>query len=86
MIILNAIVIYLQVSGHDSTWLYIVDTLCTLIFIAEMVLKIYAWSFSSYWADGWNRMDGILVVLYILQLLGRKTTQKFSNQKIKDHL
>ena len=52
VIVLNAIVIYFQVCGYNSIWLQLVDSLCTIIFIAEMVMKIKAYGFSSYWRDG----------------------------------
>lgn len=69
VIVLNAIVIYFQVCGYNSIWLQLVDSLCTIIFIAEMVMKIKAYGFSSYWRDGWNRMDFVLVTLSIPTLL-----------------
>lgn len=69
VIVLNAIVIYFQVCNYNSIWLQIVDSLCTIIFIAEMVMKIRAWGFSGYWENGWNRMDGILVILSVPTLL-----------------
>ena len=43
VIVLNAIVIYLQVSGYESIWLYVLDITCTLIFVIEMLLKMKAW-------------------------------------------
>lgn len=52
VIVLNAIVIYFQVCGYNSIGLQLVDSLCTIIFIAEMVMKIKAYGFSSYWRDG----------------------------------
>ena len=45
VIVINAIVIYFQVCNYNSIWLQLVDSLCTIIFIAEMVMKIRAWGF-----------------------------------------
>jgi len=65
VILINAIVIYLQVSGVTHPILSILDVTCTLIFMIEMILKIKELSFKGYWASGWNRLDGILVILSI---------------------
>ena len=69
VIVINAIVIYFQVCNYNSIWLQLIDSLCTIIFIAEMVMKIRAWGFKNYWKDGWNRMDFILVTMSIPTLL-----------------
>lgn len=63
VIVLNAIVIYLQVSGYDWFWLALLDLLCTMIFIVEMAIKIRAWGWRKYWNSHWNRMDFLLVLL-----------------------
>ena len=52
VIVINAIVIYFQVCNYNSIWLQLIDSLCTIIFIAEMVMKIRAWGFKNYWKDG----------------------------------
>lgn len=69
VIVLNAIVIYFQVCDYNSIWLQVVDSLCTIIFLVEMLMKIWAWGFKHYWRDGWNRMDFILVTMSIPTLL-----------------
>jgi len=68
-ILLNAIIIYLQVSGYESTIMDIADAVCTIIFIVEMVVKHREYGFRGYWSNGWNRMDGILVILSIPSLV-----------------
>lgn len=42
VIVVNSAVIYAQVSGYSSVWLNILDTVCTLIFLIEMIAKISA--------------------------------------------
>lgn len=69
VIILNALIIYLQVSGYETFFLGGLDILCTLIFLVEMGLKLYAWGLKGYWTNGWNRLDGILVILSLPSLL-----------------
>ena len=68
-ILLNAIIIYLQVSGFENTVLDIVDATCTVIFILEMAIKHREYGVRGYWSNGWNRMDGILVILSIPSLI-----------------
>ena len=68
-ILLNAIIIYLQVSGFENTTLDIVDAACTIIFIVEMAVKHGEYGVHGYWSSGWNRMDGILVILSIPSLI-----------------
>ncbi len=68
-ILLNAIIIYLQVRGCESTTLDILDIVCTCIFIIEMAVKHREYGVRGYWSNGWNRMDGILVILSIPSLI-----------------
>ena len=69
VILLNATVIYLQVCGYEYPLLTVLDIVCTVIFIIEMAVKHYEYGWRGYWKDGWNRMDGILVLLSIPSLL-----------------
>ena len=46
-------------EGH----LLIIDSLFTLLFLFEAVVKIQVKGFSEYWSDGWNRFDLIIVLL-----------------------
>lgn len=69
VILLNAVGIYLQTSGYDWSWLIWLDEICTLIFLVEMIVKHQTLGFKGYWQDGWNRMDGGLVILSLPSLL-----------------
>ena len=69
VILLNAVVIYLQVSGYSYRWLDIVDALCTVIFLIEMIVKHVEYGLRGYWSNGWNRMDGILVIISLPVLI-----------------
>ena len=68
VILLNSIIIYLQVSGFETPLLDVLDFLCIGFFIVEMLVKIYLLGFKSYWSDGWNKMDFILVLISIPSL------------------
>lgn len=65
IILLNAIIIFLQASNVDNIWIQILDVACTLIFTMEMITKHVEYGVKGYWSSGWNRLDGILVILSI---------------------
>lgn len=69
VILLNTVVIYLQESGVSHPVIFGLDIACTLIFVAEMVVKHIELGAKSYWRDGWNRMDGMLVIVSLPSLV-----------------
>lgn len=69
VILLNSVIIYLHVSGVESVWLTIGDLICTFIFLIEMIVKMRSYGWHRYWKDGWNRLDGSLVLLSLPSLL-----------------
>lgn len=69
VILLNSIVIYLQETGLNHPVLLGIDLACTLIFLLEMIAKHVCFGAKAYWQDGWNRMDGCLVILSLPSLV-----------------
>lgn len=69
IVILNVVVIFIQECGVDHLALSLVDIVCTLIFIAEMVVKHREYGMKGYWRDRWNALDGIVTILSIPALL-----------------
>lgn len=63
VIVLNAAIIFAQESGINHLALSIADLVCTIIFVIEMVVKHVEFGFRGYWRSGWNRLDGVLVLL-----------------------
>ena len=63
VILINSILIYLQVSGYEDKLIGSLDMVCTLIFLLEMIIKHRVYGIRAFWRDGWNRLDGILVIL-----------------------
>lgn len=63
IIVLNAAILFLQECGVTMAWLSMLDVTCTFMFIVEMILKHHQLGLKGYWKDGWNRLDGILVIL-----------------------
>lgn len=69
IILLSAIAIFLQASNINNIWVEIVDLMCTIIFIIEMVVKHVEYGWKGYWSSSWNRLDGILVILSLPSLV-----------------
>ena len=63
VILINSMLIYAQVSGFENYYVGILDTICTFIFLFEMIVKQKEYGLRGYWRDGWNRLDGTLVIL-----------------------
>ena len=63
VILINSALIYLQVSGHETHLMGLLDSICTFIFLIEMIIKHEELGLHGYWKDGWNRLDGTLVIL-----------------------
>lgn len=63
VILLNSCIIYAQVSGYENVYIGLLDLICTLIFLYEMIVKHQKLGVRGYWSDGWNRLDGTLVIL-----------------------
>lgn len=69
IIVINAFIIFLQESGYYNFWVNLFDVTCTIIFIIEMIVKHAYYGIRGYWSKGWNRLDGILVILSIPSLI-----------------
>jgi voltage-gated sodium channel len=69
VILLNAIVIFLQVCDIGNKWMEIIDMACTLVFMIEMGVKHAEYGLKGYWSSWWNRLDGILVILSIPSII-----------------
>lgn len=69
IILLNSGVIYAQVSGYNNLYVNIIDIACTLIFAIEMVCKHLEYGIRGYWKDGWNKLDGTLVIFSLPSLV-----------------
>ena len=68
IIVLNAVILFLQECGIDHPIVNTLDLCCTVIFVVEMVVKHLCYGFKGYWSSGWNRLDGTLVILSLPSL------------------
>lgn len=69
VIFINAVTIFVHETIGFRIWLYAIDMACTLVFLAEMIIKHQKYGLKGYWSDGWNRLDGILVILSLPSLV-----------------
>ena len=69
VILINSCIIYAQVAGMSNTFLNVLDVLCLSVFVIEMIVKHHEYGVQKYWEDGWNRLDGILVIISIPTLI-----------------
>lgn len=68
LILLNALIIFIQEFGVESMFLNLLETLFTLAFILEMHYKIKTRTFKVYISTGWNRLDFVLILISIPSL------------------
>ena len=64
LVLINTGIIF--ISGflpNQGGTLLIIDSIFTLLFLFEAVIKIRVSGFSEYWSDSWNRFDFIIVLL-----------------------
>jgi len=63
---LNALVLVLagfpSIHTVAGIWLDWIDYICLLFFILEAGIKIRSNGFSSYWEEGWNKFDFVIVL------------------------
>jgi len=63
LIIINAVVIFLQEFPGAPSFFDYLDNVFTIIFTVELIVKIRAYTFTSYWRSNWNKFDFILVFI-----------------------
>ena len=56
-------------TADQKSNLQLVNTVFTIIFMAEAVIKIVAINWAQYWHRGWNRLDFVLVALSVFDLV-----------------
>lgn len=82
IILLNSAIIYAQVAGYETPFIGIMDTLCTFIFLIEMIIKHRVYGVKGYWSDGWNRLDGTLVILSLPSVAALFTPNDYTGLSI----
>lgn len=68
VIVVNCVVIFVQETGIVNWWINAIDAVCTIVFVIEMIIKQRK-GIKQYWSNGWNFVDGVLVIISIPSLL-----------------
>ena len=64
LVLINTCIIFVTgFIANQGGILLIIDSIFTLLFLFEAMVKIHVQGFSKYWSDGWNRFDFILVLI-----------------------
>jgi len=63
VILINSVIIFVQESHYNNVVISAIDLVCTFIFLIEMIVKHIEIGVKEYWKNGFNRLDGILVIL-----------------------
>ena len=72
LVLLNLIVMCLPYHGMSAVYsarLELATAIITWCFITEMALKLIGHGCAAYWADGWNTLDGAIVVTSICEMV-----------------
>ncbi len=81
-IILNVTAIFIEEYGIQHLCLQIIGYSTIFFFIGEMVCKQIKTGVVAYWKDGWNQLDGTLVIISLPSLLNLFFPQLFSHAGI----
>ena len=69
LVLINVIIIFLQECGVENAVMSVIDILCTILFVVEMITKQRHYGMRNYWRDGWNILDGLVTILSLPALL-----------------
>lgn len=70
VILINCAILFVEEMGIMHPAIVAIDTICLILFGIEMIVKHWVLGVKGYWSDGWNRMDGILVLVGLVSLPG----------------
>ncbi len=69
LVIINTSIMYIGGFYNESYIFVVLDSIFTLLFLAEAIVKIKTYGWKAYWSDGWNKFDFILVLCAMPSLL-----------------
>lgn len=73
LVIINTSIMYIGGFYNESYIFIVLDSIFTLLFLTEAIVKIRTLGWKGYWADGWNKFDFILVICAIPSLMNLVT-------------
>lgn len=69
LVVINTITIFLGGYGKASRAFLWIDSVFTLLFIFEALVKIDAYGWKDYWRENWNKFDFIVTLIAIPSLI-----------------
>ena len=72
LVVVNVILMCMPYAGQSAEYeaeLERWSTLVSWLFIIEMAMKQVGRGCATYWADGWNQLDGCIVIMSIVEML-----------------
>ena len=72
LVVLNMTLMCMPYEGMSDTYAAQLESSAkwiTWIFIIEMGLKLFGMGCRAYWSDGWNQLDGIIVIMSIVEIV-----------------
>ena len=64
--LLNVVLMCMPYASQSDAYTDLLETLgniISVVFMVEMALKLTGLGCANYWADGWNKLDGTIVIL-----------------------
>jgi hypothetical protein len=71
LVVLNVALLCLPYEGMSDAFAAQLEgfvTLISLLFVIEMGLKLFGMGCRAYWADGWNQLDGSIVIMSMAEM------------------
>ena len=73
IILINTLIMaidHYDISDKVQNVLYYINMVLTIIFVVEMVIKIFGLGFRDYIRDGFNIFDSIIIIIGLLEYFG----------------
>ena len=70
IIVVNVIIVFLDTLPHDcdvDSIYYVINLICSILFICEMICKMLSLGVFGYWRGTLNAFDGVLVILVFVE-------------------
>ena len=69
LVVINTITIFLGGYGRSSQFFLWIDSLFTLLFLLEVIIKIKTHGWKDYWSENWNKFDFIITLIAVPSLI-----------------
>ena len=69
LVVINTITIFIGGYGNATKVFLWVDSIFTLLFLTEAIVKIRTFGWKVYWREGWNKFDFIITLVAIPSLM-----------------